>query len=372
MAGAGEGRVLDESHIRILHIFPTFGVGGQQVRLAALIKSLGNAYHHDIITLTDDAGAQALLSGQGNAFVNVVATPKSQFISRKAISLLKNEFTVRRPDILCTYNWGAVEAVFANRIGAKLPHIHFEDGFGPDEDLQRQKLQRVLARRVLLHRSIIVTPSSGLTNLALRRWKLPEERIQYIPNGIDTSRFCVDRNYNRSPLVIGSVGTMRPEKNFKRLLRVYTAASLGKSARLEVVGDGPEYTALLEQARTIDSVTLPGQNNHPERAYASFDIFAMSSDTEQMPLSLMEAMAAGLPVVATDVGDIADMVSSENQRLITAKDDEAALVSSLTELAGDSALRRALGEANLKKAQNDFSLEVMVNAHRALYHSVLG
>ena len=366
------GAVVDKSHIKILHVFPTFGVGGQQIRLALLAESFGDEADHTIISLTTETSARAMFPGDAHIPVSVIETPKSKLASNKAIHALKEEIKARCPDILCTYNWGAIEAVLANRLSLKLPHIHFEDGFGPDENLQSQKLQRVLMRRLLLRQSVTVVPSKGLQNLALTRWKLPQQRVQYIPNGIDLDRFAVKRDYQRSPLVIGSVGTVRREKNFGRLLRAFGVSQTQMSASLEIVGDGPERSALMNAAEKIGGVTFSGQNNQPEKAYEKFDIFAMSSDTEQMPLSLMEAMAAGLPVAATDVGDIADMVSEENRRFITPKEDEHALAASLAELAGDPVLRQALGQANLAKAQCEFSLEMMVGAYRTLFESVLG
>ena len=361
----------DAPPIKLLHIFPTFGVGGQQQRLATLVGVLGDDFQHVIISLSPDTSSAASLPESAHTAVEIVETPKSTFISRAAVRCLKEVIETQDPDIVCTYNWGAIEGVLANKTGDKRPHIHFEDGFGPDENLETQKLQRMLTRRFLLRRSFVVVPSKGLRNLALSRWKLPEQCVRYIPNGIDTNRFAVSRDYDRSAPVIGSVGTIRREKNFERLLRTFKMLDMDTSARLEIHGDGPEYSTLAELAKTTPNVSLPGQNNHPEQAYAAFDIFAMSSDTEQMPLSLMEAMASGLPVAATDVGDIVEMVSPENRRFITAKDDEAALAASLKELVRTPVLRRELGEANLAKAQSDFSLEVMVQSHRDLYRSVL-
>ena len=100
--------------------------------------------------------------------------------------------------------------------------------------------------------------------------------------------------------------------------------------------------------------------------YAGFDIFALSSDTEQMPLSLIEAMASGLPVVSTDVGDVATMVAAENRRFVVAPDDSA-MASALALLTADLVVRREIGAANLAKARAEFGQAAMFDAYGALW-----
>lgn len=357
--------------IRLLHIFPTFGVGGQQVRLVTLMREMGEQFSHRIISLNDDISAIALLEGHQRSSVSVLKVPKSGFISGEAIRRLQQRISNEQSDILCTYNWGAIEAIVANKLKNQIPHLHFEDGFGPDEGLNQQNWKRVLVRRLLLRRSRVVVPSKGLQALALNHWQLPQKVVRYIPNGIATERFSLPRNENQSDLVIGSVGTIRPEKNFGRLIRAFKASGLSEAGALKIFGDGPDLDDLVAQTTSMRGITFPGQINTPETAYAGFDIFAMSSDTEQMPLSLMEAMASGLPVIATDVGDIANMVSQENRRFVTPVDDEEALAASLIALGTNPALRKQLGQANREKANNEFRLDQMVKAHKALYQSVL-
>ena len=97
-------------------------------------------------------------------------------------------------------------------------------------------------------------------------------------------------------------------------------------ARLVIVGDGPERAALERLSRRARAGRAGGFAGHladPAPLYAGFDIFALSSDTEQMPLSVLEAMASGLPVAATDVGDVAAMLAAENQAFVTPLDDAA-------------------------------------------------
>jgi glycosyltransferase involved in cell wall biosynthesis len=141
------------------------------------------------------------------------------------------------------------------------------------------------------------------------------------------------------------------------------------SGRLVIVGDGPERPALEALAGSlgvVDRVQFAGHHQDTTAFYAQFDIFALSSDTEQMPLSVIEAMASGLPVVSTAVGDVPMMVAAENARFIVAL-DEAVLGGALAALSGDREARRRLGQANLAKAQSDFDKAAMFAAHGALW-----
>ena len=179
------------------------------------------------------------------------------------------------------------------------------------------------------------------------------------------------RRRHNSGLVVGSLGALRPEKNYARLIAAFKAADREKRARLEIVGGGPERGRLVALAADDERICLPGATAAPADAYARFDIFALSSDTEQAPISLMEAMAAGLPVIATNVGDIESMVSPENRAYITPLKNDEAYADALVRLMQNPTARADIGAANKRRAKSFFSLARMAAAHRTLYLAVM-
>ncbi len=372
---AGQESTSHPQRLVMLHIFPSFGFGGQQARFAALAKGLGPDAYHQVVALDGDVAARGLLPSDAPVRYRAFDAKKSSLASLSNIAGFRSLLREVRPDILCTYNWGAIEAAIANRAFRRTPHLHFEDGFGPGESPDNQPQRRVLARRAVLRNSAIIVPSRVLERVAIDVWKLPRSRVVYIQNGIDIERFASGpAGRGGESVTIGSVGALRAEKNYLRLINAVAALDDARAIRLEIVGEGPERDALqsvIDACTSEVSMTLPGPTSAPQTAYQRFGIFALSSDTEQAPLSLMEAMAAGLPVVATDVGDIADMVAPENRTFITPLGDDEAYANALTALAKDPALREKLGSANAQKAAQEFSVASMVDAHRALYWSLV-
>jgi glycosyltransferase involved in cell wall biosynthesis len=349
----------------VAHVFPTFAVGGAQMRFAAIANHFGPAFRHIVVSLDGNQACRDHLRGDLDISFPAVAAPKNAMLAnaRRYRRLLRDW----RPDVLVTCNWGAIEFALANLLPVTR-HLHVVDGFGPEER-SAQIPRRVLIRRLALGRTPVVLPSRTLVRIAAEVWKLPLRVIRYVPNGIDLGRFAPAAAGTRrgtGETVIGTVAALRPEKNIARLLR---AAAPLPGCRLVIVGDGPERDALTDLARTLgmaDRVTFAGYRQDTPDFYARFDLFALSSDTEQMPLSVIEAMASGLPVVATDVGDIGLMVSAENAPFIVPPGD-AALGAALSALVGDAGLRGRVGAANLAKARRDFDQAAMFAAHGALW-----
>ncbi len=360
--------------MKLLWVFSTFAIGGPQRRFAALAPALGREFSHAIVAMDGRTDAAQFLTPSADWRLLPVEVKKSSFVSWSSVRRFRRMIAEQKPDILLTSNWGTIEWAIANRGRGRRPHIHFEDGFGPDEQL-RQNPRRIIARATLLRNSLIVVPSRTLYNVALSLWRLPDRNVALIANGVDLARFAPAARTGPD-IVVGSLGALRAEKNYRRLVRAFAAAKTASGPmRLAIFGEGPDRVAIEAEARAAgvaDRIILPGAALAPERALASIDIFALSSDTEQAPLSLMEAMVSGLPVVATDVGDIADMVSDENRPFIVSAADETAFAEKLTRLAGDRDLRLGIGAANAAKASRDFSLDRMVAAHLALYRRALG
>jgi glycosyltransferase involved in cell wall biosynthesis len=278
-----------------------------------------------------------------------------------------------RPAALVTSNWGSIEWAIANLLPPRLRHLHTEDGFGPDE-AAGQKPRRILTRRLALRWSEVALPSTALLRAAREAWRLPEARLHHIPNGLDLARFRPDGPPAALPVpgegpLVGTVAALRVEKNLARLLR---AAALlreeGLAFRLVVIGDGPERAmleALASELGLADRTLFAGHVPDPAAAYRAMDVFALSSDTEQMPFSVMEAMASGVAVASTEVGDVRVMLPPEGAPHLAAR-EPAALAAALRPLLADAALRQRLGALNRAKAERDYDQETMFQAYAAL------
>ncbi|MBD0427598.1 glycosyltransferase [Aquisalinus flavus] len=350
-------------------MFSTFAVGGPQRRFATVARAL-DGFRHIIAAMDDNHAAANLLAGVDHELVKLSMT-KGESVSIGNLIRLRTLYVAERPDRLCTYNWGSIEAVIANRLtlaGEIVPHLHFEDGFGPDESQNHQLARRVRMRRLLLGKTRVIVPSHTLERIAVASWGL--RNVQLVYNGIDTELFHPAETGTRKKIVIGTIGALRPEKNFSMLLAAFAKSELTNRARLVIAGDGPEKEKLHRLADSLGisgSVNFPGHVTDPAALYRTFDLFAMTSDTEQMPLSLLEAMASGLPVVATDVGDVAAMLSDDNSGFVVPRGNEAGLAALLHQCCDDVVLRQRLGKANRAKVLRRYQLQQMIDAYGQLF-----
>jgi glycosyltransferase involved in cell wall biosynthesis len=142
-----------------------------------------------------------------------------------------------------------------------------------------------------------------------------------------------------------------------------------------IVGEGPDSERIAAEARArglAARLIMPGFLADPARWIGHFDIFALSSDSEQLPISLIEAMAAGLPAVATAVGDVPAAVADDNRPLIVEPGDEAGFAAALDSLADQPNLRRAIGAANREKAAAEYDEKRMIASYARLYGEAIG
>ena len=350
----------------LLHAFSSFAVGGAQVRFAAIVNRYPQAWRHAIVAMDGNLECRERLSPELEVSFPDVGIRKGDTLGN--VRRFRGVLRELRPHALVSGNWGAIEWAIANAWPV-VRHIHTEDGFGPDEG-RGQLPRRVLTRRIFLRRATVVLPSRTLWRIATGVRRLAPGGLRYIPNGIDLARFAAPAATGAAEEpVIGCVAALRAEKNLARLLRAFRLVAEAMPARLVIVGDGPERGALEALAGTLGvgaRVQFTGHVAEPQLLYRGFDVFALSSDTEQMPMTVLEAMAAGLPVAATDVGDIKEMLAAENRDFLTPLDD-AALAGALVALLRQPGLRGAVGAANRARAEREYDQETMFRAWRAVF-----
>lgn len=369
--------------LRILHLHSSFNPGGKELRCVQLINAFGAGASHVIVSAMPDAmeATRRIMPGirwqEGRTFPSLQGRPSPA----RLVGLAK---AMADYDMVLTYNFGAMDAVLAHTLFGQVlrlpPLVHHEDGFNQDE-IASLKPGRNWYRRIALGRaSGLVVCSQRLEQIARDVWQQPEAKVHRIPNGIRTAAYAARPRADALPRVIkrqgelwlGTLAGLRLVKNLPRLVRAFS--TLPEPWQLVIAGEGPEREAIREEALRLDiahRVHLPGHVADPAKVVGLFDLFALSSDSEQFPISVVEAMAAGLAVVSPDVGDVGAMLAEANRPFITPAGDEAALAAGLARLAGDADLRKALGEANRALAVADYDERKMVERYRGVYARAL-
>jgi glycosyltransferase involved in cell wall biosynthesis len=368
--------------IHILHVHSTFALGGKEARAVRMMNAFGDAARHTIVsTMPDQLGARdAIAPGIRYDIAQdpPAFTGKPSVGRYEAIARFMSRF-----DLVLSYNWGAIDAVMAGRAFAKRvpPIVHHEDGFNLDE-ADGLKPQRNMYRRMALGAAkALVVPSETLEEIALKTWKQPRSRVHRIPNGIAVDRYARPPKPDAIPgfkrktgeVVIGTLAGLREVKNLPMLVRA--VAGVPVPTRLVIVGEGPERGRIEAAAMAMDmadTLHLPGFLPDPWRYIGLFDVFALSSKSEQFPIAVIEAMAAGLPVSSPHVGDVSRMLSMANYPFIAPDIDEVQLRDSITAFARDSAKRKTVGEANRARAKADYDERAMIARYAALYAEALG
>lgn len=366
--------------VRILHLHSSFSLGGKEARATRLMNLMGARAEHTILSAVPDAlGARDAIDPGIKVDFPGEAAPalhgKPGLARYRALARYMAGF-----DLLLSYNWGSMDGVMTHRLFARSrrlpPLIHHEDGFNEDESVKRNWKRNAFRRLALPTAEALVVPSTLLQRIAADEWGAGE-RTELIRNGIDVAAYAGGPTadipgFERQPgeVVIGTVAGLRKVKDLPRLVRA--VAPLPANVRLTIIGEGPERGAILAEAAACgmaERLVMPGFMAEPAHWIGHFDLLALSSRSEQAPIAVIEAMAAGLPVASPDVGDVAAMVSNENAPYITA--DEASFRAALADLTADAALRRAVGEANRHAAAQRFDESTMVAAYESLYGRAL-
>jgi glycosyltransferase involved in cell wall biosynthesis len=362
----------------LLHVFPGFGPGGTQLRMVSIMNALGDAFRHQIVSLDGIVDATDALGADVHVELKAAPSPGG-FLAR--LWSFRKMVEDLRPDLVLTYNWGAIEAVAGARIADRCAIIHNECGFGPDEAFVLKR-RRVWLRRLLLKGLFrTVVTSHAMLKIARFRYRLPAHKVQLIPTGVDVGTYKPGHNAagrlaigaGEDTVVFGYHGGLRSEKHLPMLLRAFHEARIPGS-KLMLVGSGPcreELRDLAGKLQIANSVLFVGHAADPLPYLHMFDVFAMSSATEQVSNAMLEAMACGLPVLCTDVGDSRELLGPEGEFCVVTPGDVCGMASRMRQIAGSPDQRSASGSANRTRCIARYSREAMVSGYSALFHSAV-
>lgn len=372
----------------VAHVVYRFDTGGLENGIVNLINHMpGSAYQHMVVALTEVIpGFARRIERDDVKFISLHKPPGHGAMLYPQLFRL---FREQRPAIVHTRNLAALECQVPAWWAAVPVRIHGEHGRDVDDlDGARRRYQWMRrAYRPFVQQYVAL--SRDLAGYLHRRVGVPERRIAQIYNSVDIERFhpapggraaLAGSPFNdRSLFVIGTVGRMQTVKAQTQLARAFIRAvelqpALRSRLRLVMVGDGPlraEAQALLDAAGVAHLAWLPGERADVPDVMRGLDCFVLPSLAEGISNTILEAMASGLPVLATAVGGNAELiVAGQTGELVPAADVEAMAVAVLL-LAADPVRATAQGRAGRQRVVEHFSLPAMVGAYQALYDRLL-
>jgi sugar transferase (PEP-CTERM/EpsH1 system associated) len=360
------------SSLSIVHVLSSYGVGGQE-RVALDLAIGQKARGHEVSVLSLAPAPDGAMADEFREHgIAVGRVPKGAGLDATLVPRLVRELRKYRADIVHTHNplpliYGAPAARLAGAAA-----IHTKHGVNPGS-----RGHRLLRRAAAQLTHAFVAVSDTTETQAREQRDAPSRRLHMIANGIRLDRYRPDpeaRAATRRELalgdawVIGTVGRMDDFKNQALLVRAM-APLLSERVRLVLVGDGPSRAAVEAEVAKLANpswVVLTGRRMDVPKLVPAFDVFALSSKSEGLPLVVPEAMAAGLPIVATAVGGLPSVVDEGKTGMLVPV-EETALRSALKSLIDDHALARRLGARARTTALARYSSERMVDAYLDLY-----
>jgi len=365
--------------IRILQVIPTLVRGGAEKQLTLLVRGLPrDAFDVHVSVLTHSGPYEAALRQQG---VPIHLIGKRWKIDPAAFWKLRRLMRRLRPDVVHTWIFAANCYGRQAAFSAGVPHV-----VAGERCIDHWKVWHELAidRRLARRTQRIVTNSSGVRDFYVQHG-LPADRFEIIPNGIepwpdpgrrDRTEFLSELRLPADARIVGAIGRLWPQKRYKDLI---WAAELLKAARedevhLLIIGDGPQRDALREysdQVTVTDRVHFLGPRDDVPELLPHFDCLWLGSGYEGQSNAIMEAMSAGVPVVATDIAGNRDLVVSGETGFLVPVGDAGEFARKTNLLLDDGGLAQRLGGAGRQRMLNEFSVEKMIARHADLYRTLL-
>jgi glycosyltransferase involved in cell wall biosynthesis/folate-dependent phosphoribosylglycinamide formyltransferase PurN len=374
---AGPASSAPRKTLRVTQIVFDLDGGGMETLVAAMAARWHDSdVRMSVITLSGRIGRVGqLVRPLVEQFHVLRLTPGISMISPHG---LMRALRQTQPDVVQLHTGAWLKGAYAARL-ASVPRVFYTEHGREHHDPMLDRLQDRLASHFT---NRVIAVSERLGAYMVKSVGVRADRVVTIRNGVDTNVFTPHTGDGSlraalgipaDSLVIGSVGRLEPVKAYSRLVAIYAALrrmDLGRPLALVIFGEGSDRTAIeaeVDRLEVRDGVRLPGWTDHAAEGYRMFDLFAMTSTSEGMSVSLMEAMACGICPLVTDVGSNAEVLGDALKTHVISDYDEGEFVRVAAELLSSSARRAAAGAAARQHAVVKHSLARMLGEYERLY-----
>ena len=363
----------------VVHLVHSLSIGGMEVLLVDCINRMpAESYRHAVVCLTTYTTFADNISRPDVELYALGKPPGLGLATHLKFWRLMRRL---RPTVLHTYNLSALEYALTATMAGVPVRIHAEHGRDASDPEGRNPKHNFLRRRLVPFVDRFVPVSDDLERWLGEVVRIPRAKTLFIKNGVDTDKFAPggaaspDSPWAAGDFVIGTVARVQDVKNHACLVEAFARLramlpDLAPRLKLSIVGDGPLLPAVRRQVADLglqDAVWLPGARSDIKALLHSFSLFALPSLAEGTPVSLLEAMASGLPVVASRVGGIPEVVTDGEQGLLVPVGDADALALALARYAREPELGRRHGLAGRTRIEERFSMRAMLASYGALY-----
>jgi L-malate glycosyltransferase len=365
--------------LKVLHIVFKLGTGGLENGVVNLCNSLDCDRFSPSICVFHGGGD--LESRVDSSRVDLFEVKQYWYYDATLPFRLAREIRRRKFDIVHTHSWGTLVEGVGGALMAKTPIIvHGEHG------LLEKRLRNLVVQRWLWSKADkVLAVGEELAERISAEVGFPRSRVHVIPNGVDTQRFRPTLNGKVSQrerfglpstkLLLGMVARLVSVKNHLGVLHsLAQLRSQGIDAHLVMAGEGPLQEFLYQTAQNMhlgNYVHFLGTVMNIEEVYQAIDIFILNSKSEGMSNTILEAMACGLPVVATDVGANPQLVCDNQSGLLVKSEDIDSLCQALCKLINDTQLRNQMGKKGRCLVETNFSMKRMVDNYTDFYTELL-
>ena len=373
--------------MKICHLYPSVMLddGPSNVLLALLGELSKRGFENLVVGLKPapvGRNARLAIERTGSTFVEMTMGPSMLDIT--VVVGLVRVLRDAKPDLVqCNLIRANLYGKLAASLAGGIPVIavaHNLERYMTSSDAV-SRFTRFAERRTQAMAAAQVAVSNAVADLVTRVLGLSPGAVHVIPNGIAPREDALSRDESRQLLripteavVVGSVGRLHPQKNYPLLLRAFARASQEiENLRLVVIGDGEERESLCLLAEDLGIaglVTWAGRRSDVEKVMGAFDIFALTSDYEGLPIALIEAMRAGIPSVVTRAGGMPEAVIDGETGYVVDCGELEGVSDALGTLGGNTALRLAMGRSAKPRFQSHYSAERMADLYVKLYDQV--